>query len=442
MMDDKHNLTDERHSWQKKLDDVWPIGKRSAYFTCLIAFLLGMFDIMDRQIIAALFPYLKAEYALSDAQLGSLMSIVNVSIAVLVVPSGYLIDRWSRKKMIFIMGLVWSVATGACAFAGSYSHLLMARFVVGAGEAGYNPAAQSLLAASFPRRLRTTAAGLAQFGMTLGAPIGLILGAVIATHWGWRHALGVVAVPGLLISFLALKVKDFKTVTDDPTTGTDAPVKEPYGRVVLNLLKTPTLLCIFLGAAMLLIHSGMAQSWLPTYYNRVAKLPMTMASSITALGFVISAAAIVGGGPLIDWARTKKSNAAPIWLCFVMLVCGLGNVWAFGFAAPGSLAQIAVIIGSGLFGGTVATVGTAMVLDLALPSQRGTAVSLLIMIQNLLGYTVGPFLTGLISDMFDLSTGMTVVSCVYFIGMVCYFIASYTYDRDRAKIKETDTQFA
>lgn len=428
----------DKDSSIKSLDDVWPIGKKSAYFTCLIAFLLGMFDIIDRQVVASLFPYIKAEYALTDAQLGSLMSIVNVSIAVLVVPSGYLIDRWSRKKMIFLMGVIWSLATGACAFAGTFSHLLMARFVVGAGEAGYNPAAQSLLAASFPRRLRTTAAGLAQFGMTLGAPIGLMLGAFIATHWGWRHAFGIVAIPGLLLSFTALLVKDFKT---PPKSSAKDKSSEPYLKEVLNLLRTPTLVCIFLGAAMLLIHSGMMQSWLPTYYNRVAQLPMTVASGITALGFVVSAVAIIGGGPLIDWAKTKKSNAAPLWLCAVMFLCGVAYVGAFGFVVPGSTLQIVIIIGIGLFAGTVATVGTAMVLDLAIPSQRGTAVSLLIMIQNLLGYTVGPLLTGFISDMFDLATGMTVVSGVFFIGMICYLIASFTYDKDRAKVSEAETMF-
>ena len=76
---------------------------------------------------------------LSDTQLGMLISIVNIMLAVLVIPSAYFIDHWSRKKMIALMGGIWSLATGACAFAGGYWHMLMARFFIGAGEAGYNP---------------------------------------------------------------------------------------------------------------------------------------------------------------------------------------------------------------------------------------------------------------------------------------------------------------
>ena len=116
-------------------DSRWPVGKSSAFFTLFVTLALGIFDFIDRQVLASLFPYIKAEYSLSDTQLGMLVSVVNIAIAVLVIPSAYLIDRWSRKKMMALMGIVWSLATGACAFAGTFSHLLIARFFIGAGDA-------------------------------------------------------------------------------------------------------------------------------------------------------------------------------------------------------------------------------------------------------------------------------------------------------------------
>lgn len=424
-------------------EDKWPVGKKAAYFTCFVAFLLGMFDLIDRMVMASLFPYLKAEYALSDAQLGSLMSIVNVSISLLVVPSGYFIDRWSRKKMMCIMGVVWSLATGACAFAGTFSHLLMARFVVGAGEAGYNPAAQSLLAASFPRRLRTTAVGLAQFGMALGGPVGLVLGAYVATHYGWRHAFGLVAIPGLFVSLLALTLKDFKNVKDVAASDAEArkPEKVPYAVVLRDMMRTPTLLCVFICAALSLFFTGTMQSWLPTYYNRVAHLPMTTSSFLAAMTFVCSSLAILLGGPLMDWARTKRSNAAPIWMCFCMLLAGVARVWIFGFATPGSVPQIAVMIGIGLVTGTMGTVSAGMVVDISHPGHRASAVSLMVFVQNILGYAVGPFLTGWLSDMFDLNTAILIVTSVWFIGAALYVVAIFTYDRDRAKVANITTEF-
>ena len=182
-------------------DDVWPSGKASAYFTLFVAFMLCLLDFMDRQIVGALLPFIKADYHLSDKELGTLVSIVNISIAILVIPSAYFIDKWSRKKMMCVMGLIWSLATGACAFAGSFSHLLFARFFVRVGEAGYQPAAQALLSTTFPKRLRATAISICNVGGQIGVPLGLMAGAFIATHWGWRHAFGVVAIPGIFLPY-------------------------------------------------------------------------------------------------------------------------------------------------------------------------------------------------------------------------------------------------
>ena len=193
-------------------DEVWPIGKKAALYSCFIVFCLGAFDFIDRQVLAALLPYIKAEWTLTDTQLGMLVSVVNVVMAILVVPSAYLIDHWSRKKMMCIMGSIWSVATAACAFAGTFSHLFAARMFIGAGEAGYNPAAQALLSAQFPKKYRGTAIAFTQLGISIGAPIGLVLGAYIAHRWGWRHAFGVVAVPGFILSLMALSIRDYKSV--------------------------------------------------------------------------------------------------------------------------------------------------------------------------------------------------------------------------------------
>lgn len=118
------------------------------------------------------------------------------------------------EKMIFLMGVVWSLSTLLGGFATSFSLLLIARMLCGFGEAGYQPAGQSLLTACFPRKFRATATAIVTCGMTIGAPIGLVVGAFVAEHWGWRHAFGVVAVPGLLLSFLALRMHDFRVADD------------------------------------------------------------------------------------------------------------------------------------------------------------------------------------------------------------------------------------
>lgn len=421
-------------------DDVWPVGKKSAYYTCFIAFCLGLSDCLNRQIVVALFPYLKAEYGLSDAQLGSLMSVVNISIAVLVLPSAYFIDRWSRKKMIALMGGIWSIATLLCAFAGNYTHLLAARFLCGAGEAGYNPAAQSLLAASFPKRLRTTAAGIAQFGMAIGTPLGLAVGAAIAQYWGWKHAFGIVAIPGLILSVMALRIKDFKTVKRDKSAANAAP-KVSYGAIIAKMLRNPSLLCVYLGATLCLLSSMLGSTWMPAYYNRVAHFSNTASNFIAAATMLCGSMVIVLCGPPVDWFRKKRTNGGALWLTLAMFMGTIISVYTFGIATPGGIPQIASIVIKSLFTGTVATVGTAMVMDLTAPNERATAVSLLILFQNIFGMGVGPLLGGILSDKFQLQTTLLLNIIPLALACVLYLICTFTFNRDLAKVGKVEMKF-
>ena len=86
-----------------------------------MAFALMAVDFMDRQMIVAVFPYLKSEWALSDTQLGALVSIVSVTVAAGAIPSALIVDRWSRVKAIAVMGTTWSLATLTGALTQNYA---------------------------------------------------------------------------------------------------------------------------------------------------------------------------------------------------------------------------------------------------------------------------------------------------------------------------------
>ncbi|MGH7461275.1 MAG: MFS transporter, partial [Longimicrobiales bacterium] len=111
--------------------DDYLIGKKQAWFAFVMTFALMLFDYIDRQVIVSLFPHLKAELNLSDKQLGSLVSIISIVVAIGSIPVALLADRLSRVKSIVVMATTWSVATISCMFAGSYAQLFVARAVVG-----------------------------------------------------------------------------------------------------------------------------------------------------------------------------------------------------------------------------------------------------------------------------------------------------------------------
>src|SRR5688500_9281091 len=155
---------------------------------------LMLFDYIDRQVIVSLFPYMKADWGLSDTQLGALVSVVSVTVAAGALPVALFADRASRVKSIVAMATVWSLATISCMFARNYGQLVTARALVGLGEAGYGSVGSALIASHFPARMR--AALLAGFFAcaSVGSVLGVMLGGLIAARWGWQAAFGVVGV--------------------------------------------------------------------------------------------------------------------------------------------------------------------------------------------------------------------------------------------------------
>ena len=176
--------------------DGYLVGRSHAWFAFTMTLALMVFDYVDRQIIVSLFPHLKADWGLTDKQLGGLVSVVSITVALGALPVALFADRVSRVKSVVIMAVVWSLATISCMFTRNYSQLLTARAAVGLGEAGYGSIGAALIASHFPERLR--AALLAAFfaSASVGSVLGVMLGGVIAARWGWQAAFGVVGVPG------------------------------------------------------------------------------------------------------------------------------------------------------------------------------------------------------------------------------------------------------
>src|SRR4051794_14145795 len=117
-------------------------------FTLTFALLLS--DYMSRQVLSAVFPFLKAEWALTDTQLGALTSVVALTVGLLAVPLSLLGDRWGRSKAIVLMAVVWSLAPLGSALAANYGELMLSRLFIGVGEAAYGSVGLAVVLAVFP----------------------------------------------------------------------------------------------------------------------------------------------------------------------------------------------------------------------------------------------------------------------------------------------------
>ena len=406
------------------------VPKRHAHYVLFLLFALMAFDFIDRQVLAALLPAIKTEWALSDTQLGMIVSIVNVAIALLALPTAIVVDRWSRTRTIGGMAVIWSLATGACALAGNFYQLLAARFVVGAGEAGYSAGGNALLGALYPERLRSTVIGIFQSAGALGAVIGVVLGGFIAARWGWRAAFGVVAIPGLLFAVLVFFIKDYKTVAVTVRDEVSGALREVGWTETLGMIfRTPVLLVLFLGEAAQLFFVSTFANWLPSFFNRVHGLAMDQAGARTGLALIVSAVGVALGGVVADRLARGRLHGRLLVSAGFALATAILFIAAFSQSAGG--AQFALILAGSLFMSAVLAPVFAAVMELVHPGMRTSAMGVLVTFNNVFGMALGPTLGGVLSDRYDLQTALLITACIPVIASGCLLFAGMRYEHGR-----------
>lgn len=397
----------------------FPAGTRRAWGVLALLFLLMAFDFIDRQVLSALLPLIKPEWNLSDAELGLLVAAVNITIAVLGLPVGYVIDRWSRTKAIGVMAVVWSLATGACAVAGNYGHLLAARFFVGAGEAGYSSGGNALLATIFPERLRGTVIGIFLSAAALGSIVGVVAGGYIGAHWGWRHAFGIVAVPGLLLALLTFFVRDYATSRVGGADGTGWQNVKAFARSVLGV---PTLWLLFVAQGVQQFFVGAMVNWLPSYFNRYYGLDLQQAGARTGLLILATAVGLALSGYIADRLFGTTPRRRILASSAYAFLCGAINIVAWNLP-PGAM-QYGLLLGGSLFASAVVAPAMSAVTDMVHLGMRATALAALNVSSNLIGYALGPLIGGVLSDQFSLQTALQLVAFFPIIGSVVALAAA------------------
>jgi MFS transporter, Spinster family, sphingosine-1-phosphate transporter len=421
-----------------------PAPRRYAWSVFAILFALMVVDYVDRQVVVSMFAHLKAQWDLSDSQLGGLVSIVSVTVALGAVPLSLLADRWSRVKSIFLMALIWSLATIACAFATSYGHLLAARALVGVGEAAYGTVGAALLASLFPLRMRSTVLGAFLAAGMMGSVLGVVVGGFIAEHWGWQAGFGAVGIPGLILALLFLLiVRDYKTVAL-PTAvhaGTAGKPKLSARDVITELLRPRTALVTCVGAGLNLLVVSTTWAWLPSYFNRYYGIAPDQAGLKT--GVVV----LVGGLGALLWSAVadRLSSRIPRARLLVPATAAvLTTVFmcaAFAGFQPGNV-QFALILIGGLFMAGSVGPTDAVVIDVIHPGLRATGASVLSLTRNLFGLAGGPLLAGALSDAYGLQFAMTVVPVIGVAAAGLYLVAARTYEADLRHVEGAEMALA
>ncbi|MDR0291678.1 MAG: MFS transporter [Elusimicrobium sp.] len=378
-----------------------------------LLFTINLFNYIDRQMLFAVFPLIKTDLMLTDAQLGSLASAFMLVYMLYAPIAGYFADRTPRQYWMGISAILWSVATSATSIANNFKHLLMARSFIGVGEAGFTAVAQGFLAEHHPHENRARV--LAAFGLALplGSALGYLLGGFMGGHFGWRAAFMVLGVPGLFLGILAAsRIKDQRKFL--------RPSQKPNLMVYLILLRNKSFLFTCLAQAFAIFIVGGLSAWLPTYFNRffgygVAKSSMIFGAMIVtggALGTFL-------GGQIAD-RLLKKTNKA------YFITAGVSFALAMPFAALAVVTDnfrlsvlcfsVAIVFASIQMGPL-----NAAIVDATSRGIRSMAFALNIFIIHLLGDAVSPYVIGKVSDLTNLR--MAILVCLLAVVPACFFCA-------------------
>jgi len=411
------------------------VGDKRTKWLFLGLFLLYMFDYIDREIVSSIIPFLKADLGITDTQAGSLISAVYWSIVVFAFPVSIIVDRWSRKRSVGLMVMLWSLATGAAAFAKTFPRLLLTRFGVGVGEAGYAPGGTAMISAMYPASKRARMTGLWNASIPLGSAIGVLLGGLIATRWGWKNAFGIVALPGFIIGVLFFFfARDYKTIKLERTDA-GATVKHAmrFGEIAREILRTPSLILTYIGFAGNTFLTSAFLTWLPSYFVRTQGMAPgaagTKASSVMLL-------AIIGaplGGFIVDAWMKRRPNARPLFAGLSSILSAAIWVVALGFLT-GTAQYIALMLAA------ISTLlylsgASAVTQDVVHPGLWAISYSLCVIVQNLLGSSTGPIVVGAISDKLgSLSKAMMLVPAASVFAGILFLLAAIFYKRDLAKV--------
>jgi MFS family permease len=401
---------------------------------------VGFVDAVDRGILPGVLVRVQADLGFSDSQAGLLGTVFVLTGFVVVLPAGYLADRYTRTKIIAVVLASWGAISGLNALVRSFWQFLAVRATLGIAETVDNPASQSLLADYYRPQVRGRAFALQRATPFFGQAVGVALAGGVAALLGWRWAFLLVGVPGSLLALAVWRMpepvrgeSDERPAVPEPEAQlpVSAPVIQDRGtgarallRDVQRAMRVRTLRSLMVGSAIAAGALSGLGFWAAAFYARNTSLGAGGGAGLA--GALILVGAISGtlvAGRQVDRIR-HRWEGAPMLLAGGCQLIGAALLMPSFLDVPLwvriPLQGIAVAF---IVGGLVAI--PVMITEVVPAAVRGTAFSVTSFLSAMAG-AASPLLIGLIADQFDylvdgeikgnLANAFLIVTPLIFIG--------------------------
>jgi len=287
---------------------------------------------LDRQILAALAPVLRAEFSLTNAGYGMVLAAFSITYAISSPLAGLLIDRFGLNRAISAGVGLWSMAGVATGFARGLPALLGCRAVLGAAESCGVPAVGKALHKYLLPGERALGNALSQIGLSLGAIAAPPLAVWFALHYGWRSAfvftgvLGLAWIPlWLWTSRKAIRAPNVREGLSNSSSLRLLRDVRLWGFVAANILSMPVY-TLWSNWTTLLLKDAQGATFV--HANLLAPIPNFFAYAGGLAGGWLSLRWTRAGTPALD-ARRKVCRVSALLLLATAVVPWMpGPAWA------------------------------------------------------------------------------------------------------------------
>lgn len=413
-------------------------GGIGSWFTLILCTLLFVVNYMDRQVLAVVLQPMKVELGLSDMQAGMLQTVFSLSIAVCAFPIGVLVDRWSRKKTIGLMAIIWSAATFAMTFARNFIGVVIPRAFVGVGEASFSAGSTAIITANFPARMRSRVMGIYNLGTPIGILIGTALGGYLSANFGgWRTPFYYFAIPGVILGIIAfIFLKDYKNLK----AAGEAQVAG--WQSIGYLFKVPSLLWLFFGAGSLNVLTLSFLAWAPAFMMRAMDIGEDKAGLLMSVVVIATFVGTLLGGFVSDiWYRKDIRSRIHIATLSgpLAIACYIPGILLLG--ARQLIPALILLFFTCMFAIMYIPAQQVATQEVVHPRTKGMAFGMMLLFSYLIG-APGPAVVGAVSDALGGGTVglqyalLILPSIMGLLSALFFWLSSRHYASDVAKVKD------
>lgn len=301
------------------------------WFICALLFFACTLNYLDRQTVSVLKGQLQAELHWTESDYGWIVFAFQVGYAIMLTVSGRIIDQLGTRLGYALTVAWWSVVAIAHTFARGAFSFGMARFFLGASEAGNTPAAIKAVAEWFPARERALAAGIFNAGANVGAMVAPPLVAWLTLRWSWREAfivtgsIGFLWLMAWLVAFYPpaehpnITEEEHREIqSDTERAATDAKIswtelfhsRQTWAFIIAKFLTDPVFLFYIF--------------WLPSYFQEKRGFSLAMIGYFAWIPFLAADIGSVAGGWLsgfwikLGWPLSTARKGAMAVCAFCM----------------------------------------------------------------------------------------------------------------------------